>query len=150
MGFIDAEKPSVHRQVIRKIQVGGTDAALQGTAQRSGRPPAPKGNSDSAFEKKKRAESLSLPPRNSRSQLAVNWSSVKLPGLLTMNCPVGTHGARNRRNQKSAGRIAELVALEQQEFMDYRIDAGHAECRLQRGIQGGSRRGPTAAPEAWC
>ena len=54
----------------------------------------------SAFEKKKRAESLSLPPRNSRSQLAVNWSSVKLPGLLTMNCPVaptvpGIEGIRN-------------------------------------------------------
>src|SRR6201987_3065468 len=47
-------------------------------------PPAPNGKNDSEFEKKKRAESLSLPPRNSRSQVVVNWSSVYLPGLLTM------------------------------------------------------------------
>src|ERR1700724_2006425 len=31
------------------------------------RPPAPKGKKDSALEKKKRAETLSWPPRNSRS-----------------------------------------------------------------------------------
>src|SRR5882757_9059570 len=49
------------------------------------RPPAPKGRNDSAFEKKKRAASLSLPPLNSLSQLVVNWLSVYLPGLLMMN-----------------------------------------------------------------
>src|SRR6266566_4151268 len=49
------------------------------------KPPAPKGSSDSAFEKKKRAEILSLELRNSRSQLAVNWSSVYFPGRLITN-----------------------------------------------------------------
>src|SRR3981189_3574690 len=49
------------------------------------RPPAPKGKNDSAFEKKNRAASLSLPPLNSLSQLVVNWSSVYLPGLLMTN-----------------------------------------------------------------
>ena len=42
---------------------------------------------DSALEKKKRAATLSLPARNSRSQLVVNWSSVYLPGRLTMKLP---------------------------------------------------------------
>src|SRR5262245_59597676 len=46
------------------------------------RPPAPKGRKDSALEKKNRAATLSWPLRNSRSQLAVNWSSVYRPGLL--------------------------------------------------------------------
>src|SRR6266436_9449053 len=48
------------------------------------KPPAPKGSKDSALEKKKRAETLSWPARNSRSQLVVNWSSVYLPGRLMM------------------------------------------------------------------
>src|SRR5215475_9035820 len=45
----------------------------------SGKSPPPKGRNDSASEKKNLAEILSWPPRNSRSQLAVNWSSVYLP-----------------------------------------------------------------------
>src|SRR5450432_4338528 len=49
------------------------------------KPPAPKGRKESALEKKKRAETLSVPWRNSRSQLVVNWSSVYLPGRLMMN-----------------------------------------------------------------
>src|SRR4029077_3046407 len=49
------------------------------------KPPAPNGKSDSASEKKNRAASLSCALRNSRSQFAVNWSSVYLPGLLTIN-----------------------------------------------------------------
>src|SRR5215467_2255532 len=49
------------------------------------KPPAPNGRNDSASEKKKRAATLSRPPANSRSQLVVNWSSVYLPGLVTMN-----------------------------------------------------------------
>src|ERR1700747_2145010 len=49
----------------------------------SWRSPPPKGSNDSESEKKKRAESLSCPPRNSRSQLEVNWSSLYLPGRLT-------------------------------------------------------------------
>src|SRR6266851_1278611 len=48
-------------------------------------PPAPKGRSDSALEKKNRTETLSRPAPNSRSQLEVNWSSVYLPGLVAMN-----------------------------------------------------------------
>src|ERR1700675_1208491 len=36
------------------------------------RSPAPKGRNESACEKKNRALSLSVPPRNSRSQFAVN------------------------------------------------------------------------------
>src|SRR5579864_3230822 len=52
------------------------------------RPPAPKGTSCSELEKKKRYATLSLPPRNSRSQLVVNWSSVKRPGLLKAKGPV--------------------------------------------------------------
>src|SRR5437763_3931978 len=49
------------------------------------KPPAPKGRKDSEAEKKKRADILSWPPRNSRSQLVVNWSSVYFPVLLTTN-----------------------------------------------------------------
>src|SRR5437868_3143844 len=52
------------------------------------RPPAPKGTFCSELEKKNRAEILSCELRNSRSQFAVNWSSVNLPGLLIANCPV--------------------------------------------------------------
>src|ERR1700720_461785 len=51
----------------------------------SGRSPPPNGRKLSEFEKKNRAETLSWPPRNSRSQLVVNWSSVYLPGLLMAN-----------------------------------------------------------------
>src|SRR3954469_23511869 len=53
-------------------------------------PPAPNGRSDSLFEKKKRAATLSFPPLNSLSQAVVNWSSVNLPGLLIMNGAVFT------------------------------------------------------------
>src|SRR5882672_8806492 len=56
------------------------------------KPPAPKGRNDSAFEKKNRAASLSLPPLNSLSQLVVNWSSVYFPGLLMTNCAEFTLG----------------------------------------------------------
>src|ERR1700720_3652032 len=49
----------------------------------SWRSPPPKGSRDSESEKKKRADNLSWPPRNSRSQLEVNWSSLYLPGRLT-------------------------------------------------------------------
>ena len=63
-----------------------------------------------------------------------------------MNCPVAPDACPEyRRNQVSACRIAELVALEQQEFVDYRIDARHAECRLQRGINAWHRRAPTGS-----
>src|SRR5207245_1360400 len=48
------------------------------------KPPAPNGSNDSESEKKNRAAILSCAPWNSRSQLAVNWSSVYFPGLLTM------------------------------------------------------------------
>ena len=51
-------------------------------------PPAPKGTSFSEFEKKNRTEILSFEAWNSRSQLAVNWSSINRPGLLTANSPV--------------------------------------------------------------
>src|SRR6266403_4046975 len=64
------------------------------------RPPAPKGRTDSELEKKNRAATLSWPPRNSRSQLVVNWSSLYFPGLLIMKVPVppavpGIVGIRN-------------------------------------------------------
>src|SRR5439155_20800439 len=52
------------------------------------KPPAPKGSTDSESEKKKRAEILSWPARNSRSQFAVNWSSVYFPGFPTISVPV--------------------------------------------------------------
>src|SRR5450755_3150454 len=61
------------------------------------KPPAPNGKRDSALEKKKRAATLSVPPRNSRSQLVVNWSSVYLPARLTMN------GAEFRLTEQSSG-----------------------------------------------
>src|ERR1700733_14339308 len=54
----------------------------------SGKSPPPNGRKLSESEKKNRTDSLSWPPRNSRSQLDVNWSSVYLPGLLTANAPV--------------------------------------------------------------
>src|ERR1700688_703709 len=50
--------------------------------------PPPKGRTLSESEKKNRAEILSWPLRNSRSQLVVNWSSVYFPGWLTANAPV--------------------------------------------------------------
>src|ERR1700733_2828571 len=50
--------------------------------------PPPNGRRLSESEKKNRTDSLSWPPRNSRSQFEVNWSSVYLPGLLTANAPV--------------------------------------------------------------
>src|SRR5580692_8997426 len=50
--------------------------------------PPPKGRKLSESEKKNRAESLSWPLRNSRSQLVVNWSSVYFPGRLIANAPV--------------------------------------------------------------
>src|SRR5690242_20237329 len=53
----------------------------------SGRSPPPNGRKDSESEKKKRAEILSCPPRNSRSQFVVNWSSVYLPGRLIAKAP---------------------------------------------------------------
>src|SRR6202142_3201578 len=52
------------------------------------RSPPPNGKKLSEFKKKKRAESLSAPPRNSRSQFVVNWSSVYLPVRLIANAPV--------------------------------------------------------------
>src|SRR5579884_3497403 len=52
------------------------------------RPPAPKGTCCSESEKKKRTATLSLPPRNSRSQLVVNWSSLNFPGRLMAKGPV--------------------------------------------------------------
>src|SRR5256885_7324547 len=50
--------------------------------------PPPKGRKLSESEKKNRAESLSAPPRNSRSQLEVNWSSVNFPVRLIAKAPV--------------------------------------------------------------
>src|SRR5580704_18271434 len=50
--------------------------------------PPPKGRKLSESEKKNRAESLSWPLRNSRSQVVVNWSSVYFPGRLMANAPV--------------------------------------------------------------
>src|SRR5580698_7029995 len=52
------------------------------------RSPPPKGRKLSESEKKKRAESLSWPLRNSRTQLVVNWSSVYFPGRLMAKAPV--------------------------------------------------------------
>src|SRR5271155_4751466 len=52
------------------------------------RSPPPKGRKLSESEKKNRAEILSCPPRNSRSQLLVNWSSVYFPVRLMANAPV--------------------------------------------------------------
>src|SRR5882724_2491962 len=54
----------------------------------SGRSPPPNGRKLSESEKKNLTENLSWPPRNSRSQLEVNWSSVYLPGLLMANASV--------------------------------------------------------------
>src|SRR5229473_3736669 len=54
----------------------------------SWRSPPPNGRKLSESEKKKRAEILSWPPRNSRSQFDVNWSSVNFPGLLNAKAPV--------------------------------------------------------------
>src|SRR5215471_15312406 len=51
------------------------------------RSPPPKGRKASESAKKKRAETLSAPRRNSRSQFDVNWSSVYLPGRLTAKAP---------------------------------------------------------------
>src|SRR6266404_5099656 len=56
----------------------------------SWRSPPPNGRKLSESEKKKRAETLSWPPRNSRSQFEVNWSSVNFPGLLKAKDPVFT------------------------------------------------------------
>src|ERR1700678_200313 len=44
---------------------------------------APKGSKVSELDQKKRSDKWSLPPRNSRSQFAVNWLSVNLPGSVT-------------------------------------------------------------------
>src|ERR1700722_10955352 len=52
------------------------------------RSPPPKGRKLSESEKKNRAEILSWPLRNSRSQLLVNWLSVYFPGRLMANAPV--------------------------------------------------------------
>src|SRR5271154_149464 len=52
------------------------------------RSPPPKGRKLSESEKKNRAESLSWPLRNSRSQLVVNWLSVYFPARLMANAPV--------------------------------------------------------------
>src|SRR5260370_29172878 len=54
------------------------------------RSPPPNGRKLSESEKKKRAEILSWPPRNSRSQFEVNWSSENFPGLLKAKGPVFT------------------------------------------------------------
>src|SRR6516164_707242 len=54
--------------------------------------PAPNGKKLSESEKKKRAEILSVPPRNSRSQFVVNWSSLYFPGRLMAK--VGPLGIR--------------------------------------------------------
>src|ERR1700674_561453 len=56
----------------------------------SWRSPPPNGRKLSESEKKNRAETLSWPPRNSRSQLEVNWSSENFPGSLKANVPVFT------------------------------------------------------------
>src|SRR5579862_9639019 len=58
---------------------------LAGAPKEACSPPAPKGTSFSEFEKKKRSETRSRELWKSRSQSAVNWLSVKLPGLLTVN-----------------------------------------------------------------
>src|ERR1700727_1805445 len=44
---------------------------------------APKGSKVSEFDQKNRSDRRSLPPRNSRSQFAVNWLSVNFPGFVT-------------------------------------------------------------------
>src|SRR4029077_3099191 len=49
---------------------------------------APNGSKVSESDQKKRSARWSLPPRNSRSQLAVNWSSRNFPGLVRMSEPV--------------------------------------------------------------
>src|SRR5205807_10159968 len=76
-------------------------------------PPAPKGSKDSELEKKKRAEILSWPPRNSRSQFVVNWSSEYFPGLLMMNEPVppGVPGIVGMRNPPGCFQIGCLWNL---------------------------------------
>src|SRR5216683_4204048 len=56
----------------------------------SWRSPPPNGRKLSESEKKKRAEILSWPPWNSRSQFEVNWSSENFPGSLKANDPVFT------------------------------------------------------------
>src|SRR5205823_14853487 len=56
----------------------------------SWRSPPPNGRKLSESEKKKRAEILSCPPRNSRSQFEVNWSSENFPGSLKAKALVFT------------------------------------------------------------
>ena|SRR5437588_8219571 len=51
---------------------------------------APKGKNCSESVQKKRKEKRSLLPRNSLSQLVVNWLSVNLPGELTIRGAVLT------------------------------------------------------------
>src|SRR5208282_6472492 len=43
---------------------------------------APNGSKVSELDQKKRSDKRSFPPRNSRSQFAVNWLSENLPGSL--------------------------------------------------------------------
>src|SRR5271166_132877 len=53
---------------------------------------APKGSKVSEFDQKNRSDRWSLPPRNSRSQLAVNWLSLNFPGSVMTNGSAVRHG----------------------------------------------------------
>src|SRR6267378_2107396 len=100
MRFAGGEETALQRRSYGKLRSVALILLERVPPSEAWRPPAPKGSSDSELEKKKRAETLSWPPRNSRSQLVVNWSSVYFPGLLTMKVPVspavpGIVGIRN-------------------------------------------------------
>src|SRR5258707_8778022 len=80
------------RAGVSKGKFSDVELMLLGTVLHSDscRSPPPNGRKLSESEKKKRAEILSWPPRNSRSQFEVNWSSENLPGSLNRKAPVFT------------------------------------------------------------
>jgi len=91
---------ALQREIIGEVEIGGADAAGERAAEGSLEAACAEGKQRFRMEKKKRAETLSWPARNSRSQLVVNWSSVYFPGLLIMKVPVlpaapGIVGIRN-------------------------------------------------------
>ena len=97
MGFRDAEETAGNGRSYGKFKSVALMLLAKVPPREACNPPAPKGRSDSALEKKKRAETLSVPLRNSRSQLVVNWSSVYLPGRLMIK------GAELRLTEQSVG-----------------------------------------------
>src|SRR5207302_1426538 len=98
------------------------------------RPPAPKGSSDSEFEKKNRAETLSCAPRNSRSQFVVNWSSVYLPDRLTVKSPVPVPSSRTLGIRNPLGSPNWLLL----NWSSFRIN--RRRCVVEEGLRNGLLR----------